>query len=200
MLKKIRKKLNLNHEDKIILTLGRISKEKDVDMTILQMLHLKSVQPNAKLIIVGDGPYKGKLEKLVNQHHLNEYVRFVGRVPFEHVSYYYSLAHVFVSASKSETQGLTIIEAMASKLAVIVYDDENITDIIVNEYSGRLFKTEDEFAACIDDAFNFPLKTKQMVNNAYEVVHNLSKEVFGENAERVYTNIVESRNQHVRKG
>lgn len=189
-IKEIRDELGIQPNDYVILSLGRISEEKSIDATIKQMKQLVLDEPNAKLIIVGDGPYRETLEKLTYDNHLENYVHFVGRVPFEDVSYYYSLAKVFVSASKTETQGLTIMEAMASMLPVIVYDDDNVKGIVIDGYSGRLFNTASDLTAYIVDAIRNPDTTKQMADHAFDIIQSLSKEAFGENAEKVYQEVL----------
>ncbi|WP_105616147.1 glycosyltransferase family 4 protein [Vallitalea okinawensis] len=189
-LKEIRNELGIQPDDYVILSLGRISEEKSIDLTIKQMKRLIIHEPHAKLIIVGDGPYRQTLEKLTLDMNLDNCVHFVGRVPFDDVSYYYSLAKVFVSASKTETQGLTIMESMASMLPVIVYDDDNVKGIVINGYSGRLFNTESELTTCIIDAIRHPDMTNQMTHHAFDIVQSLSKEAFGENAEKVYQEVL----------
>lgn len=192
----IMEKYNLSSNDKIILSLGRISEEKSIDVIIKQMPLLINTVPNAKLIIVGDGPYKSKLVKLCTQLDIKDNVIFTGRVPFDNVSFYYSIADLFISASKTETQGLTIMEAMASDVPVIVYNDTNVKDIVVKNKSGRLFETPEELTQCIIDTFTMPEETIRMTKEASEIVKTLSKEAYGKNAENVYSHLISSQSNN----
>ncbi|MBC7960842.1 MAG: glycosyltransferase family 4 protein [Vallitaleaceae bacterium] len=186
----IRERLGLDFHQPIILSLGRISQEKSIDWIITQMVDLKKTIPDVKLLIVGDGPYKETLEALTHSLELDHSVIFTGRVPWEEVSYYYNMANVFVSASRTETQGLTIIEAMASKTPVVVYNDENIKDVVMDGISGRLFTTQKELTACLLDIL-LNIQTNDLTNNAYEIVQTLSIEKFGESAEKLYAHFVD---------
>ena len=59
--------------------------------------------------------------------------------------YYYALGNVFVTASKSETQGLTVVEAMASSLPVVAVDDESFSTVVVSGLNGYLFNKKSEY-------------------------------------------------------
>lgn len=189
-LETIRESYSLSPRDKIILSLGRVSEEKSIQTIIRQMPELLLEEPASKLLIVGDGPYKQKLKKLVAKMNLMEHVIFTGQVAFEDVSYYYSLADVFISASKTETQGLTIMEAMATGIPVIVYDDLNVKDIVIQNVSGRLFSTEKELTLSLVDCFRHEAKTKDLAKKATEIVNMLSKETYAKNAEHVYYELI----------
>lgn len=189
----LRESLNIETGTKIILSLGRISKEKSLDLIVKQMNALKERINPVKLIIVGDGPYKNQLMALSQNLGLEDSVIFVGRIPWEEVSAYYCMADVFVSASKTETQGLTIIEAMASRTPVITFDDENIKGIIIDHYSGRLFQNEVSLTDCLVDVLMHPVQNQIMTQHALEIVQTLSKEKFGENAEKIYTDLLSNK-------
>lgn len=182
----IMQQYHLHENDRIILSLGRVSEEKSIDIIIQELPNVLARINNVKLLIVGDGPHRVKLEKLTQELQLEPYVIFTGRIPFEEVSYYYSLGSIFISASKTETQGLTIMEAMASSVPVIAYDDLNVKDVIVENRSGRLFRTPEQLCDQIVDAFENPQKTTDMMLEAIKIVNQLSKESYGKNAETVY--------------
>lgn len=186
----IYEKYQLKKEDYHILSLGRLSEEKSVNLIIEQLPEVLKVIPSAKLLIVGDGPYREKLEELTAQLSLQKNIVFIGRVPYEHVNLFYSIANVFISASKTETQGLTILEAMASGLPVIAYDDLNIKDIIIANESGYLFSTKEELSRALITCYSDNEKTLKIIKQATSIVENLSKENFGKNAEKVYEELV----------
>lgn len=190
MVQEIKDHYHIGPDDKIILSLGRLSEEKSVQTIISQMPDLLVHEPHAKLLIVGDGPYRSKLEKLAKSLNLDEHIIFTGQVPFDDVSYYYSLAHVFVSASKTETQGLTIMEAMATEVPVVVYDDLNVKDIVMNNVSGRLFTSSQELTESLADCFANEHKTRRLSKKATEIVKELSKESYARNAEHVYYQLI----------
>lgn len=187
----IRHTYGIGKDDYLMLSLGRVSKEKSVDAIIRQMPRILKFIPKAKLLVVGDGPFKPTLESMVADMGLGDHVVFTGQVAFEQVGDFYSSADLFVNASQSETQGLTIIEAMASRLPVVVYDDLNIEGVVMNGYTGRLFKEDDMLGNQIIAAYNNKAETEHMVLDAYEIVQNLSKEKFAENILNVYSKLVQ---------
>jgi len=187
----LRKSHHIEETDFVLLSLGRISKEKNIEFLLGEMPELIKMHKNLKLVIVGDGPYLNQLLKKCEALKLNKHVIFLGRVPYEAIGQYYKMADVFVSASYTETQGLTIIEAMASDLGVVVYDDTNVQGIVMEGESGRLFTSEAELKRQISDAINHPSKTMAMRKRGLEIVKTLSKESYAENAEKIYNLLVE---------
>ena len=187
----LRKRYGLKATDYVMLSLGRISKEKSVDAIIAQMPRILKFIPEAKLLIVGDGPYRAELEKYVDSLGVRSSVIFAGQVAFEEVGLYYSSADIFVNASQSETQGLTIIEAMASKLPVVVYDDLNVEGIVVKGASGRLYKEEADLGNQVILAYNNTEETSSMTEAAFQVVLGLSKEKFAHRIEDVYAEVLD---------
>lgn len=177
-------------EHKILLSLGRISQEKSIDFLIEAMPHLINFDPNLRLLIVGDGPFKAELEKMVENLNLTDYVRFTGRIPFCDVIHYYSLADFFINASQTETQGLTIFEAMAARLPVIVYDDDNIADVVIDNYSGRLFSDLEGYIKAILESTISPERTLEMAQNAKDIIDTLSKEAFGQHMVAIYQRLI----------
>ncbi|MDK9711360.1 glycosyltransferase family 4 protein [Acidaminobacter sp.] len=187
----LRQRLGLADSTKVVLSLGRVSEEKSVDVIIAQMEALSARTGDVRLLVVGDGPYMAPLQRLARDKGLERHVQFVGRVPWEEVPYYYSLADVFVSASKTETQGLTILEAMACQVPVVVYEDDNVADLIRDGVSGRLFKTSEELTKCLESVLLDPEYAESLAVRGRQVAASLSTEKFGEMAEKLYLGLLE---------
>ena len=120
----LRKTLKLSKKDFIILFVGRLAEEKNIEFLINSQKELLKKHNNIKLLIVGDGPDKEKYEKLSKELNISDSVIFTGKASWEEMPYYYQLADVFATASKTETQGLTIIEAMAANTVPLCMKDE----------------------------------------------------------------------------
>lgn len=103
-------------DDLVVAYVGRVAAEKNIPVAVRAYEAMKSVHPAAKLVIVGDGPYRGKLEK---DH--PEYI-YAGMRKGEELAAHYASADVFVFASTTETFGNVVTEAMASGLCVLTYD------------------------------------------------------------------------------
>ncbi len=141
----LKKKYNIKNKDFVAIFVGRIAEEKNIPFLIDVTEKIIKRKPNFKLLIVGDGPDKEKYEKLAKK--CGDNIIFTGKVPWDDVPIYYDLANVFISASQSETQGLTIIEAMASSLPALCINDESFVGTVVDDLNGYLFQNEEE---CID--------------------------------------------------
>lgn len=141
----LRKSLNISKKDFVILFVGRIAEEKNILFLIEAQKELNKKYKNIKLVIVGDGPDKDKYEEVVRKSNQQDNIIFTGKASWNEMPYYYHISNVFATASKSETQGLTIIEAMASNVVPVCMDDEAFRSMVVEDLNGLFFKTEEEY-------------------------------------------------------
>ena len=178
-IKEIREKFNFTKEDFVVVFVGRIAKEKSIDIVIDGFSEIAKINKNIKLLIVGDGPEKIELESKVDSLDLNDQIYFAGKVPSNQVPSYYHSCQAFVSASLTETQGMTYIEALASELIVFARHDEVIKDLIVEDKTGYLFTDCQEFAAkVIKYAKLCNLDKEIMKKQAIEKVEKYDSNVF----------------------
>jgi 1,2-diacylglycerol 3-alpha-glucosyltransferase len=141
----LKKTIGLNEKDFVILFVGRLGKEKSVDFLIKCHKDIIKKNKEAKLIIIGHGPDEAAFKKLVLKEKLEDNIIFTGKVPWDQISLYYQLADVFTTASRSETQGLTVIEAMAASVPVVCADDESFKNVVIDDLNGFLFKNKKEY-------------------------------------------------------
>lgn len=140
----LKKKLSLSRKDFIIIFVGRLAQEKNVEFLLESQKDLADKFNNIKLLIVGDGPDKEKYEDYVEENHLKNVI-FTGKVDWEEMPYYYHCANILATASKTETQGLTVIEAMAGGIVPVCIKDESFVGTVVDELNGRIFQTKEEY-------------------------------------------------------
>ncbi|MEK6916592.1 MAG: glycosyltransferase [Nanoarchaeota archaeon] len=141
-IKKFKKKNKYNKFPKF-LQIGRVGFEKKIDIVIDAMSILIKKYPKAKLTIVGDGPAMETLKKQVSKLNLEKNVEFTGFVPRNKIAKIYRNHDVFITASEMETQGLVLLEAMASGLPVIGVNVLAIPDVVHNKKTGFLVKRGD---------------------------------------------------------
>ncbi len=141
----LRKHLNLSKKDFVVLFVGRIAQEKNIKFLLKSQKKLVEKHSNIKLIIVGDGPDRLEYEEYTRNLDLKDNVIFTGKVRWDDMPYYYQIGDVFTSASKTETQGLTIIEAMASNLVPVCMRDEAFESMVTEDLNGLFFETNDEY-------------------------------------------------------
>ncbi len=151
---KYRKKLKLSKNDFVLLTVSRIAKEKSIDELLINHKKLIDRGIKAKFLIVGDGPDLEELKGLTKDLKMDKYVIFTGKVPLKEVKYYYQLGSVFVTASTSETQGLTVVEAISSSLPVVAVNDFSFKMSVINELNGYLFNNDEEYIDSIKNLYD----------------------------------------------
>lgn len=172
-------------KDQFIITfLGRIAKEKSIDVIIDALKEVVKEDNNVLCLIVGGGPQLEELKELVKDDHISKYVIFTGPKPSNEVPSYYHLSNVFVSASVTETQGLTYIEAMASGIPAIARYDRNLEDVIIDGVNGYFFKGTNELVAILLKMINSDYS--DMAKEAYLNAMKFSSEVFYEKVLAVY--------------
>lgn len=132
--------------DTIILFLGSIKKIKGCDTLLEAFIRLgrEFIKIHRlRLLFVGDGDLKKKLEKRVEKENLGIYVRFLGSIPYEEVSSLFKIADIYVIPSLSEGLSISMLEAMFNGLPIIGADTIGINNIIEHGKNGLLFKVGD---------------------------------------------------------
>ena len=144
----VRTELNI-HTNDLLLYVGRLGIEKNLDFLLRSFQRLLSLRPRARLIIAGDGPQRQFLERYAMSLGIAPFVSFVGFLPRCDLIDLYKQA-LFVFASKTETQGLVLVEAMMAGAAVVAVGIMGPRDIITSGETGILVgENENEFAlAC----------------------------------------------------
>src|SRR5215216_682527 len=129
-------------DDKIIISAGRLAEEKNW-VTLLRAFALaQRVQPNIRLVLLGDGPQADALRQLVGELEITERVTFAGKVLFSEVPDYLKAADLFAFASITETQGLVTLEAMAAGLPVVAVEASGTKDILEDGKQGFLTQND----------------------------------------------------------
>ena len=140
----VRKDLGIDADAPVILTLSRIAAEKKINHILNVLPAIIEEIPNVKFVIAGDGPDVKVLQEQVERLTLEDYVIFAGNVDHGDVGNYYRMADIFVSASDTETQGLTYVEALAAGTPCVVYDTDYTENIFDKDIFGRRFNTQQE--------------------------------------------------------
>ena len=128
-----------------LVTVSRLSKEKNVQELISFLPALIRKNPNIKLLIVGDGPYKKRLEGLTEKLQLSDSVIFTGMVPSEDVWRYYDAGDLFVSASTFEVHSMSYLESLANGLPLLCRADDALAGVLDHGKNGMIYHSEKEF-------------------------------------------------------
>lgn len=125
-----------NPQDPLLLYVGRLSAEKEIDRIKL----ILDAMPTARLALVGDGPYRQELEK----HFAGTKTYFAGYMSGKTLAAAFASADCFMFPSRTETLGLVLLEAMAAGCPVVAARSGGITDIVEDETNGYLFNPNDD--------------------------------------------------------
>ena len=195
----LRRDLKLSRFNFNILYVGRIAKEKSIDFLINNFKDIVKKIPRAKLIIVGDGPDMKELIDLVDKNKLNRNCLFTGKVPWNEVPLYYMLSSVFVTASKSETQGLTVIEAMAASKPVVAINDESFSLVIESYKDGILFNDDKEYKDAIYKLYKDRKLRDKISLEARKTANNYSDLSYAKKVLKVYKKVINKDSNFIHK-
>ena len=195
----LRSDIGLTKKDFVLLFVGRIAKEKSIDFLINNLKDLTKKIPRLKLLIVGDGPDVKELLELTNEKKLNNSVIFTGKVPWDEVPNYYQLCDVFVTASKSETQGLTVLEAMAASKSVVAVKDESFELVIENNQDGLFFESDKEYKDLIYKLYKNREFKDKIEKQARITANNYSDIVYAKRVLEVYKTVVNKDTNLIKK-
>ena len=199
-LQELRKKIKLTKKDFIILFVGRLAEEKNVEFLIDSQLDLVKKHNNIKLIIVGDGPDKEKYEAYSKRLDLTNNIIFTGKSSWDDMPYYYHLSNIFATASKTETQGLTVIEAMASNVVPVCMKDEAFESMVTDELNGLFFKTKGEYQDAILSLYKNPKELSRFDKQARIQAETYSSKYYAERVLEVYTRAIKEKQAENRFG
>ena len=177
----------------VLITVGRLSFEKRVDLLIKCMKHFSD---DTVLLICGKGPAGDEWRQLAADEGVTDRVVFAGFVSDEDIVSYYSSADIFVTASKFETQGLTTLEAMACGVPAICANGRAFTYVIEEGVNGYLFETEEE--DCVRAIRKGLEDRERLREGALRTAQEYSIQNTAAALERLYTEVIEAKRE--RKG
>ena len=187
----IKEKLKIKDGSFNIVFVGRLAKEKNVDLLLSAQKEIIKKNKNINLIIIGDGPDMEEYKETSKKLGIDKNTFFTGKVPWEEVPLYYRIADVFATASTTETQGLTVIEAMAASIAPICIDDESFRNTVIDGLNGRIFKTEDEYIKIVLELSKDKKTLTQLQKQARLNAEVHSSKYYGESVLDVYKHAIE---------
>ena len=193
-IKKLRFKLGLAEDEIMLLSLSRISYEKNIQAIVEAMPAVLEENDKVKLVIVGDGPYAEDLKELVAKLQIEEAVIFTGMIAPSDTALYYKAADFFISASTSETQGLTYLESLASGTPIIAHGNPYLDNVISDKIFGTLYYQERDLSGAILEAIiaTPDMDEQKLANKLYEI----SAENFGRRVYEFYLDLTISKDFH----
>ncbi len=167
-----RTRLGIASDERMVLTVGRLSREKAQIDLLAAYKRLRATNPDlsSKLIIVGDGPERSRLEAAADAHGIRERVIFTGQV--SDVQLFYAAADVFALPSHSEGSPNVLLEAMAANLPIVATMVGGVTEIVKNHESALLVpaKDPDALAAAVVRVLTDSKLAQRLTANASALV------------------------------
>ena len=176
----------------MLLSLSRVSYEKNIQAVLAAFPDVLKEEQNVKLVVAGDGPYLENLKEQASDLKIQNSVIFTGMVAPSETALYYKAADFFISASTSETQGLTYLESLASKTPVIAHGNPYLDNLINHKMFGTLYYEERDLAGAILEAL---IATPKMDEKLLaEKLYEISAENFAKRVHEFYLDVIISNN------
>jgi glycosyltransferase involved in cell wall biosynthesis len=188
----LRRRLDIDDSAQVLLFVGRMGREKNVEFLIRAFSELRAQRADVAFILVGDGPILPQLKSLAKELRLTEIV-FAGAIPHNEIAAWYQMSDLFVFASLTDTQGIVILEALASGLGVIALRDAAFADMVISGKNGLLTAPNASprvFAARVDMALSDRGLRRAFAGNALETARGFSQDAQTEKLSRIYERLV----------
>jgi 1,2-diacylglycerol 3-alpha-glucosyltransferase len=178
----------------VLLYVGRLGKEKNLEFLLHATKVLTNSLQDVKLIFVGDGNDKPRLQGLTQELDMERHVIFTGFLPREDVRHFYADADAFVFSSKTDTQGMVISEAAAAGLPIVMVEDKGLTPIVEHERNGFVIaESHHEYAHVISKFLTDNKRRQAMGEESKKIADAFSIEAQTKKLETLYE---EARHAH----
>ena len=191
-LNELRSKLGVQTDEKMLLSLSRISYEKNIQAVLTAFAEVLKEEDKVKLVVAGDGPYLENLKEQAHELQIQESVIFTGMIAPSETALYYKAADFFISASTSETQGLTFLESLASGTPIIAHGNPYLDNLINHKMFGTLYYRDDDLAGAILEAL-IAIPEMNEIRLA-EKLYEISAENFGKRVHEFYLDAIITNN------
>ena len=188
---RLRRSLNLDSEP-VLISVSRLSSEKNIDFMVDAIADLKQRSAIAfRFLIIGGGNDRQRLQARIDQLDLGAVITLIGSIPPDDIADYYQLGDAFLFASKSETQGMVILEAMAAGLPVVAVRSSGIDDLIQDGVNG--FKTVENpeiWQGKVLELLEDKALRERMSGNARRFAKGFAVEDFARAVNRIYARVL----------
>ena len=195
----LRQSLGIGSDDRLLVNITRISREKSISEIVSCFPALLEKLPDAKLLIVGDGPDRKHIERIVTKLGLEKSVILSGRVPHADVWKYYAIADAYVSASTFEVHSMAYLEAMAQGLPLICRRDDALDGVLEHGRNGLIYDTpeqltEYEYKLMTDDKLR-----QEMAAYSLQLISRFSNDAYAKAMLDLYKSQISKRKNKVYK-
>ncbi|HEU5081455.1 MAG TPA: glycosyltransferase [Opitutaceae bacterium] len=176
---KMRRKFNLGDDVFVVGHVGRLAPEKNLEFLANGVARFLKNTPEARFFVVGHGSAEEKLKDIFAKHGVSEQLILAGKQTGPNLTAAYRAMDVFAFASKSETQGMVLAEAMAAHLPVVALDASGVREVVRHNHNGYLLPEDaspERFAKSLQKLFESPERCAAFVRAADETAQEFSRE------------------------
>ncbi len=198
--KQIREKWNVQPDEMLLCFCGRLGKEKSVDVLLKYWSSTVRKQDRYKLLIIGDGPVKTELQALTKQLHLTDRIIFAGKVDHNQLPPYYAACDLYITASISDTNSISMLEAMATGLPVLHICDELNRGQVIDGVNGFVYQNPEQMHYQMMKYQKMDQEQKQLLKSASrKSVLSSGAETLANNLLKVYQESMSIHKNHLQK-
>lgn len=195
----LRKTYGIGENKKILLHVGRLGIEKNIDFLLHATAGIIKYIPDVVLVLVGTGPKIENFKQLVDDLGITNHVLFAGLLPREEVVQAYGGADLFVFASLTETQGIVLGEAKAAGLPVVALKANGASEMIKTGIDGILTELNlEEFQKAVITLLNNPELRNSFGANALQNLREISSQACAEKLAGCYYALIEKKRTSIK--
>ncbi|MBL28884.1 MAG: glycosyl transferase family 1 [Rhodospirillaceae bacterium] len=175
--------------------LGRLAPEKNIEFLAEGVARFLTSRKNAHFLVVGQGPSQNALKSVFAEHGLSERIHFAGTVQHPLLASAYKAMDVFAFASKSETQGMVLTEAIAAGVPLVALDAPGVHEVVRPGENGVLVRDEtaEAMAAALSEIARMnPTQQQRLRHGARQSAENFSMERCADKALALYAGLLET--------
>ena len=188
--RRLLEKYGIRDNEKTLLVVSRLGKEKRIDDILKWMKELLKRDPGISLVIAGDGSYRNELKELSKKLNIDDAVTFTGRIEPEEIYRLYDIGTIFVSASDFEVNSLAYLEAMACGLPIVCRKDPCLEGVLEDGVNGYSYEDGDDFCRYIIRMLENADLRNELGKNAREASLRFSDEYFVDSLLEIYSGLV----------
>ena len=186
----IREQYHIPQDATVACFVGRLGREKSVDVLLRFWAQEMKPQDNMRLLIIGDGPEKEPLEQLAQQLGITDTVIFTGKVLHPDLPPYIHTCDIYVTASLSDTNSISMLEGMAGGLPVLQLYDELNADQVTDGVNGYMFRDAAEMGQRLRQIRNMePEELQKLKTSVIQSVKNSGAQTLANYIQTIYYNI-----------
>ena len=188
----VKKTYNIPDDAFVGCIISRVGKEKSIDVLLNYIEKYSKVNKNFRFLIVGDGPAKADLEQQAKKLGINNVVIFTGKISNNKLLPYYAACDVFLTASLSDTNSISMLEAMSMGLPIIQRNDPINEGQVIENVNGFIFNDENNFIEKLNKVYKMTSEERAELKNKVRnsVIHSNTKNNMAEKIVDVYTHAI----------